>query len=88
MAHMTLQEAEAALSTVNAAIDALISGKRLNQLRVGSGTFARLYAFSEITLENLKAHRDELLSTIAILEGNPPTFKTNMNIPMIVGKDL
>jgi len=88
MAQMTLADAEAALATVNAAIEALISGKRLTQLRVGSGSFARLYAFSDLTLDNLKAHRDELLAIIDVLEGNTPNFKLNMQIPMIVGKDL
>ena len=88
MAQMTLVEANAQLATVNAAIEALISGKRLNQLRIGSGSFSRLYVFSEITLDNLKAHRDELLAIIDSLEGNPPSFKKNMYIPIVVGKDL
>jgi len=88
MAKMTLAEAEASLATVNAAIEALISGKRLTQLRVGSGSFSRFYAYSELTLDNLKAHRDELLSIIDELTGTTPTFKTNMTIPMIVGKDI
>jgi len=85
---ITLEEAERQLLTVNAAIEALIAGKRLNQLRVGSGTFARLYVFSEITLENLKQHRDELLSVIGGLEDVAPEFTKNMHIPLIVSKEI
>jgi len=88
MAQMTLDEAYTQLNTVNAAIEALIAGKRLKQLRIGSGSFSRLYDFTEITLENLKAHRNEILDIIDILEDTPPSFKKNVNIPMIVGKDL
>ena len=88
MAVMTLAEAETSLTTVQAAIQTLIAGKRINQLRVGSGTFARLYVFSETTLDELKAHRDELLETINILEGTAPRFKNNMTIPLLVSKDL
>ena len=88
MAVMTLAEAESQLTTVQAAIQTLIAGKRLNQLRVGSGTFARLYVFSETTLEELKAHRDELLETINILEEAVPRFKKNMTIPLLVSKEL
>lgn len=85
---MTLVEAEAQLETVNAAIEALISGKRINQLRVGSGTFARLYVFSELTLDNLKQHRDELLAIIDTLEESVPIFRTHATIPLVVSKDI
>ncbi len=88
MAKITLIEAETQLSTVQAAIQALISGKRLTQLRVGSGTFSRLYVFTEITLENLTAHRDELLAIIAVLDEELPVFKKNTTIPLVVGKDI
>ena len=85
---LTLAEAEIQLTTVQAAIEALISGKRINQLRVGSGTFSRLYVYSEIMLSELKEHRDELLATINELEDTLPTFKTNSHIPLRVHKDI
>ncbi|MDF1598157.1 MAG: hypothetical protein P1T08_18995, partial [Acidimicrobiia bacterium] len=69
------------------AIEALIAGKRLTELRVGSGSFQRLYTFSDITLEALKEHRDELLGIIAELEPILPRFKSNMTIPLLVSKD-
>lgn len=87
MTTLTLDEATAQLATVNAAIEALIQGKRLKELRVGSGSFQRLYTFSEITIESLKEHRDELLAEINALSATTPTFKTNMTIPLIVSKD-
>lgn len=88
MSILTKEEAVLQLTTINAAIEALIAGKRLTQLRVGSGSFQRLYVFQEITIDNLKAHRDELLGIIATYETSLPVFKTNMTIPLVVGKDI
>lgn len=88
MAQMTLQEAELQLVTVQAAISNLIAGKRINQLRVGSGTFSRLYVFSEIMLSELKEHRDELLQYINSMTETLPVFKKNMTIPLLVRKLL
>jgi len=84
---MTLEEALAQLLTVNTAIEALIAGKRLTELRVGSGSFQRLYTFQELDIEALKEHRDELLSIIAELQPSVPKFKTNMTIPLLVSKE-
>lgn len=85
---ITLEEAQAQLLTVQAAIEQLVMGKRITQLKVGSGTFQRLYVYQEINLETLTTLRDELLRKINSLEGKLPTFATNMHIPMVVGKGI
>lgn len=84
----TLVELQADLATVNAAIQQIIQGKRVTQLLVGSGTFRRQYTYQEISLDMLKGLRDELLAQINILAPTTPVFKTNMTIPMVVGKDI
>lgn len=63
----TILEVQAELNTVNSAIQQLIAGTRLTELRVGSGDFARLYRYQEISLDNLQAIRDELLQELANL---------------------
>lgn len=88
MATMTLAEAQAQLTTVNAAIDQLLSGNRLTQLRVGSGTFQRLYTYQEISLESLTALRNELNSVIDALSPAIPIFRNNATIPLKVSKDI
>lgn len=85
---MTLEEAKNQLATVQAAIQQLLEGKRLTQLKVGSGNFSRLYEYQELTLENLKNARDELLDVIDTFEGNEPRFKLHSTIPLVVGKDI
>jgi len=84
---MTKAEAEAELLIVNAAISDLIQGKRITQLQVRSANFQRLYGYQEITLEGLKAYRDELLGIINSLTDELPTFRKNTTIPLIVKKD-
>ena len=87
MATMTLAEAQAQLLTVNAAIEQLINGKRVTELKVGSGAFQRAYRYQEITMDSLLALRDELLATIASLSPTAlPTFTTNMSFQHIVRK--
>lgn len=87
---MTLEEARSQLVTVNAAINSLLSGKTLTQLRIGSGTFQRTYTYQEISLDSLLALRAELMKKIADLE-TPVTgldwFGRSMTIPLIVCKD-
>jgi hypothetical protein len=63
----TILEVQAELNTVNSAIQQLIAGTRLTELRVGSGDFARLYRYQELSLDNLQAIRDELLQELAAL---------------------
>jgi len=86
--NITLEEAKAQLLTVNVAIQDLIAGKRITQLRIGSGNFSRLYVNQEVNLESLVAYRDELLNVINELEKKPMTFRTNAHIPTIVRKGL
>ena len=84
---ITLDEATAQLLTVNTAISDLISGKRLNELRIGSGATQRMYRYSEITLEAMYLERADLRSIIASLQPTlRPTFRTNTNIPLFVSK--
>ena len=85
---MSLAEAESQLTTVNSAIEQLLSGKRINQLRVGSGSFQRLYVYSETTLQDLVAYRNELLGIIDALSDSTPTFRTNAHIPLVVSKEI
>ena len=85
---LPLVEATAQLVTVNAAIQQLIEGKRLKELRVGSGNFQRLYMYSEISLEALKTLQQELLITIDSYAPATAVFRTNAHIPMVVGKDI
>ncbi|MCK9622610.1 MAG: hypothetical protein M0R47_19000 [Methylobacter sp.] len=88
MAQMTLAEAEAQLLTVNTAISDIIAGKRVTQLRIGSGNFQREMKFSEITIEALKELRSELMEIINSYNNVAPVFRTNATIPLTVGKDL
>jgi len=86
----TLVDVEAELVTVNAAIQQLMQGKRVTQLEVGSGNFRRRYNYQEISMDSLKALRDELIAERDSLSITPvaPTFRTNATIPMVVGKDI
>ena len=87
---MPLTEATTQLATVNAAIQDLVAGKRITELRVGSGSFAQMYKYQEITMDNLRQIRSELLEVINIYNqqsGALPVFAKNMQIPMVVQKD-
>lgn len=84
---MTLTETELALSSVNTAIAQLIAGKRLLELRVGSGNFARNFRYGEVTLEALKEYRDELIQLRqSLLPIASTQFRANATIPLIVKK--
>ena len=83
----TVEEVRAELTTVNSAIQELISGRRLTQLRVGSGDFARLYVHQEISLDNLQSLRADLLQELAQLENTDGiTFRKESNIVMVTSK--
>lgn len=83
----TIEEVRAELNTVNSAIQSLIAGNRLTQLRVGSGDFARLYVNQEISLESLRQIRAELLQELAELENTDGIkFRKDSNIVMVTGK--
>ena len=84
---ITLDEAQRQLTQVNVAIESLILGKSLVELRVGSGNFQRLYRYGEITLEQLKTLRRELLDVINTLVPNiTPVFRSGACIPLVVRK--
>lgn len=84
----TVTEVQAELDTVNAALQELIAGKRLTQLRIGSGEFARLYQYQEITFDTIKTEQQDLLMELATLENaqNSISFRGNSFIPLTVNK--
>lgn len=81
-------ELQAELVTLNAAIQTMVAGDRLTELRVGSGEFARVYRFSEITLEGLKALRDEAQAELDAVSDVTPNFVSGRAVPLLVGKDI
>lgn len=83
-----LEEARAQLVTVNAAIQDIISGKRISELRIGSGDFMRLLRYQEVTFDELKTIQRELLTIIDSYAITTPTFRTNAHIAMVVTKEL
>jgi hypothetical protein len=85
---LPLEEAKTQLITVNAAIQNLIEGKRISELKVGSGGFQRLLRYQEITIDSLREIQKELLVLIDSYEPTKPKFRTNAHIPMIVTKDI
>jgi hypothetical protein len=83
----TIAEVQADLTTVNAALQNLIAGKRITQLRFGSGDFARQYQYQEITYDVLKAEQADLTQELAALQSEPQMqFRTMSNIPLTVSK--
>lgn len=83
----TSQQIQAELSTINAALQELVSGTRLTRLQVGSGEFARIYEHQELSYENLKQEKAELVAELATLTPTETmTFRTNSSIPLVVSK--
>ena len=83
----TLIEVQTELSAVNAAIQSLLEGKRVNEFRVGSGEFIRTYRHTEVNLDSLRDLRNELLNEIASLTPcATPVFRCNATIPLVVHK--
>jgi len=85
---LPLIEAQAQLVTVNAALQDIISGKRIAELRIGSGDFQRTLRYQEVTFDELKTLQQELMITIDSYASAKPVFRTNAHIPMRVGKEL
>lgn len=85
---LPLEEAQLQLVTVNAAIQSLISGKRISELRIGSGDFQRFLKYQEVTFDELKILQQELIITIDSYAPATAVFRTNAHIPMVVGKDI
>lgn len=86
MSLLPLNEAKSQLQTVNAAIEAIIAGKSIKELRVGSDNFMRMFIYSDTTLQELKDYRAELYQIIDAWEGTTPTFRTNATIPLVSTK--
>ena len=83
----TITEVQADLDIVNAAIQDLIAGKRLTQLRIGSGEFTRLYQYQDINYEVLKAEQADLIQELAALQAQPQMqFRTMSHIQLDVNK--
>lgn len=87
MINIPLAEAQALLVQTQKAISDIISGKRINFLKINSDNFNREYHYSESTLQDLYQLRDDLLETIAALSPNTPAqFNKNSCFNLKVGK--
>jgi hypothetical protein len=87
MASMTLAEAQTQLTQVNIAIDDLLQGKTIVEIKYGNSDFSRWFKYGEISLDNLRSYRRELLDLIDSLSPDPtPVFRTNACIPIVVLK--
>ena len=84
----TILQVQADIDTINAALQELISGTRLTRLQLGSGEFAKTYEHQEISYENLKAERAELMAELDSLTPTTSSmvFRTNTSIPLVVTK--
>lgn len=88
MASMTLAEAQAQLTQVNIAIETLLQGKRIGELKIGTNEFSRTYKYGEVTLEGLRALRSELMAMVnTLMPTITTTFRQNACIPLIVTKE-
>jgi hypothetical protein len=85
---MTAAEIKVALDTVNTAIAQLLSGKRVLELRVGSGNFFRQFRYGEVTLDALKEYRTELMQMLQTIDAAnaTPSFRTYATVPLVVKK--
>jgi hypothetical protein len=87
MINIPLAEAQTLLVQTQKAISDIISGKRINFLKINSDNFNREYHYSESTLSDLYKLRDDLLETIAALSPNTPAqFNKNSCFNLKVGK--
>ena len=79
---------QAELTTINSALQELISGTKITKLQVGSGEFVRTYNFEQITYENLKAEQQQLIAELnSILSTEQGlTFRKMSSIPLAVEK--
>lgn len=87
--NLTLEEAQAQLATINAAITEYRTGTRRTKLTVGSKGYERRYEFSDPkdfykTLcqerDNLQTYIDSLLGKVS----NTPVFTAYATIPVVV----
>ena len=80
----TIIEIQTDITNVNAAITALLTGNKLLELRVGSGDFARLYRWQDVTLDSLYAMRKSLYEELAAITLEAPTFYVGKTVPLVV----
>lgn len=85
MSAKTLDQLNAELITVDAALEKLIQGEKLTKFTIGSGDFVRTYEYSEISYESLKLLRKEICEAIAILTPALQKFRAG-TIPLVVTK--
>lgn len=87
MINISLVEAQTLLVKVQLAITDIISGKRINFLKINSDNFNREYRYNDALLPDLYRLRDDLLETIAALSPTTvPTFNKNSSFQLRVGK--
>jgi hypothetical protein len=83
---MTLEEAQADLVTINAAISEYLTGKRRRTLKVGGKEFNRELGFADIKYSDLTAERTRLEGIISSLSSTTitPRFRQNTTFPLNV----
>lgn len=82
----TLEELQIDLQRVNTAIAQLISGERIAEFRIGNGAGLRVYRYSEVTLPMLKLERDRLVTELAALQDDEPTFRKSSRMQSTYSK--
>jgi hypothetical protein len=85
---LTLAQLQTELALVNSQIEAILQGKRVDRLRVGSSSFNRDYTFTGVTLTDCQEYRKYLIQEIHDKSVEAPTFRTNATIPNIVRKQI
>jgi hypothetical protein len=83
---MILEQAQADLAVINAAISEFLLGKRRRTLRVGGREFNREVNFSDIKYSDLTAERTRLEGIISALTDTvvTPRFRQNTTFPLNV----
>lgn len=84
---LTIEEAQAELATVKAAINEYILGKRRKSIKVGSHEFERTYTFSDPSemftwLTQRQKDLEDYINSIGI--SSIPTFVSYATVPLVV----
>lgn len=86
MIGFTLEQAQTELTSVNIAIEKLVSGKTLLEIKISSAEMSRWSSFGQVSLEGLKAYRKELLDYINALSPSEPIFRSASCVQVRVEK--
>jgi hypothetical protein len=88
MANITIDQANADLLTVNAAISDIYAGTRRKQVKIGTHDYFRIIENADPIelLKLLLAEKQRLQTYINSLDSTTPVFRGNTNIPIIVGR--